>query len=86
LQEEPWQYWDSLIQFLGAEGRGGYDIGYRTRMFKVEKGGGGFGVVWFTNHGTGFKPDTPWFFTIYLQIETLLLVETQRLWAAEHGE
>jgi hypothetical protein len=40
-------------------------------MFMVEKDEGGFGMVWFTNHGTIFKPDTPWFFTTYLQIETL---------------
>jgi hypothetical protein len=48
--------------------------------------GYGFGLVWFTNHGTVFKPGTPWFFTAYLQIETLLLEEAQRLWALEHTE
>jgi CubicO group peptidase (beta-lactamase class C family) len=84
-QEQPWQYWGSLIQFLGAEGHGGHDIGYRARMFMVEKDEGGFGVVWFANHGTVFKPDNPWFFTTYLQIDTLLLEEAQRLWAQEHS-
>jgi CubicO group peptidase (beta-lactamase class C family) len=84
-QEQPWQYWGSLIQFLGAEGHGGHDIGYRARMLMVKEGQGGFGVVWFTNHGTIFKPDSPWFFTTYLQIDTLLLEEAQRLWAVEHS-
>jgi CubicO group peptidase (beta-lactamase class C family) len=86
FQEQPWQYWGSLIQFLGAEGHGGHDIGYRARMLMVEKGKGGFGVVWFTNHGTVFKPDSPWFFTTYLQIDTLLLEKAQRLWTLEHGD
>jgi hypothetical protein len=54
-------------------------------MLMVEKDKGGFGVVWFTNYGTVFKPDTPWFFTTYLQIETLLMEEAQRLWELEHG-
>jgi CubicO group peptidase (beta-lactamase class C family) len=85
FQQQPWQYWGSHIQFYGAEGHGGHDVGYRARMFIVEEDHGGFGVVWFTNHGTVFKQDVPWFFTTYLQIETLLMEEAHRLWALEHG-
>jgi CubicO group peptidase (beta-lactamase class C family) len=85
-QQEPRQFWGTFFQFYGAEGHGGGDIGYRTRIFAVEKDEGSFGVVVLTNTENFFKWDELWFFGTYLQIETLLMEEAQRLWAVEHGE
>jgi CubicO group peptidase (beta-lactamase class C family) len=84
-QQAPWQFWGTLFQFYGAGGHGGGDIGYRTRIYAVDKGEGGFGVIVLTNTQNWFKPDTLWYFGIYLQLETLLMEEAQRLWVLEHG-
>jgi CubicO group peptidase (beta-lactamase class C family) len=83
-RQEPWQFWGSFFQFYGAGGHGGSDNGYRTRIYAVDKGEGGFGVVLLTNVANFFKGDDLWFFSTYLQIETLLMEEAQRLWALEH--
>jgi CubicO group peptidase (beta-lactamase class C family) len=85
-QEKPWQFWGSFFQFYGAQGHGGQDIGYRARIYTVNKGEGGFGVIVLTNMGTLFKSDIPWFFSTPLQLETLLMEEAQRLWAEVHPE
>jgi CubicO group peptidase (beta-lactamase class C family) len=84
-RQEPWQFWGSFFQFFGAGGHGGGDVGYRTRIYAVEKDEGGFGVIVLTNTENFFKPDDLWFFSTYLQLETLLMEEAQRLWALEHG-
>jgi CubicO group peptidase (beta-lactamase class C family) len=84
-RQAPWEFWGTFFQFLGAGGHGGGDIGYRTRIYAVEREEGGFGVIVLTNTANFFKTDTLWFFSTYLQIETLLLEEAQRLWAVEHG-
>jgi CubicO group peptidase (beta-lactamase class C family) len=85
-QQEPWQFWGSFFQFYGAGGHGGGDIGYRTRIYAVEKEKGGFGVIVLTNTENLLKSDSLWFFSTYLQLETLLMEEAQRLWALEHGD
>jgi hypothetical protein len=51
----------------------------------VEEDEGGFGVIVLTNTANFFKGDDLWFFSTYLQLETLLMEEAQRLWALEHG-
>ena len=84
-RQEPWQFWGSHFQFYGAEGHGGGDIGYRARIYMVEEDEGGFGVIVLTNTQNFFKWDELWLFSTYLQLETLLLEEAQRLWAQEHG-
>jgi CubicO group peptidase (beta-lactamase class C family) len=84
-RQAPWQFWGTVIQFYGAGGHGGGDIGYRTRIYAVDKDEGGFGVIVLTNTQNWFKTDTLWYFGIYLQLETLLMEEAQRLWALEHG-
>jgi CubicO group peptidase (beta-lactamase class C family) len=84
-QQAPWQFWGTFFQFFGAGGHGGGDIGYRTRIYAVEKGEGGFGVIVLTNTENFFKPDDLWLFSTYLQLETLLMEQAQRLWALEHG-
>jgi CubicO group peptidase (beta-lactamase class C family) len=83
-QLAPWQFWGTFFQFFGAGGHGGGDIGYRTRVYAVEKEEGGFGVIVLTNTENFFKTDSLWFFSTYLQIETLLMEEAQRLWTLEH--
>ncbi len=83
-QEQPWEYWGTMLQFYGAGGHGGGDIGYRTRIYAVEKDEGGFGVIVLTNTENFFKTDQPWYFSTYLQLETLLMEEAQRLWTREH--
>ena len=83
-QQAPWQFWGSFFPFYGAEGHGGSDVGYRTRLYAVEKDEGGFGVIVLTNTANFFKTDQLWFFSTYLQIETLLMEEAQRLWVLEH--
>ena len=83
-QQSPWQFWGSFFQFYGAGGHGGSDVGYRARLYAVEKDKGGFGVVLLTNTANFFKTDQLWFFSTYLQIETLLMEEAQQLWALEH--
>ncbi len=85
-QQAPWQFWGTLFQFFGAGGHGGGDIGYRSRIYAVEKDEGGFGVIVLTNTQTFFKPDNLWFFSTSLQLETLLMEEAQRLWALEHTQ
>ena len=40
-RQEPWTFWGTFFQFYGAGGHGGGDIGYRTRIYAVEKGEGG---------------------------------------------
>jgi CubicO group peptidase (beta-lactamase class C family) len=84
-QQAPWQFWGTLFQFFGAGGHGGGDVGYRTRIYAVEKEEGGFGVILLTNTESFFKRDDLWFFSTYLQLETLLMEEAQRLWVLEHG-
>jgi CubicO group peptidase (beta-lactamase class C family) len=84
-QHAPWQFWGSFFQFYGAGGHGGGDIGYRTRIYAVEKDEGGFGVIVLTNTQNWFKTDTLWYFGTYLQLETLLMEEAQRLWTIERG-
>lgn len=83
-QQKPWQFWGSFFQFYGAGGHGGSDIGYRTRIYAVDKDEGGFGVVVLTNTASFFKGDDLWFFSTSLQVETLLMEEAQRLWTHEH--
>ena len=83
-RQEPWQFWGSFFQFFGAGGHGGGDIGYRTRIYAVEREMGGFGVIVLTNT-ENFKPDSLWHFSTYMQLETLLMEEAQRLWTLEHG-
>jgi CubicO group peptidase (beta-lactamase class C family) len=84
-QQAPWEFWGSFFQFYGAGGHGGSDIGYRARVLMVEEDEGGFGVIVLTNTANFFKGDDLWFFSTYLQLETLLMEEAQRLWALEHG-
>lgn len=84
-REAPWDFWGTDFQFYGAEGHGGGDIGYRARMYSVEKEEGGFGVIVLTNTANFFKYDSLWYFSTYLQLENLLLDEGQRLWAEKHG-
>jgi CubicO group peptidase (beta-lactamase class C family) len=83
-QREPWEFWGSFFQFYGAGGHGGSDIGYRARIYMVEEDEGGFGVIVLTNTANFFKWDDLWFFSTYLQLETLLMEEAQRLWALAH--
>ena len=42
-------------------------------------------MIVLTNTQNWLKPDTLWFFSTYLQLETLLMEEAQRLWALEHS-
>lgn len=84
-RQEPWQFWGTLLQFYGAGGHGGGDIGYRTRICAVEEEKSGFGVIVLTNTENFFKSDSLWHFSTYMQLETLLMEEAQRLWALEHG-
>jgi CubicO group peptidase (beta-lactamase class C family) len=84
-RQAPWQFWGSFFQFYGAGGHGGGDIGYRTRIYAVDKGEGGFGVIVLTNTQNWFKSYSLWFFGCYMQIETLWMEEAERLWALEHG-
>ena len=62
------------------------DIGYRARIYMVEREEGGFGVIVLVNMGTIFKPDSLWFFSTHLQLETLVMEETPRLWEKKHAE
>ena len=85
-QQAPWQFAGTLLQFFGAGGHGGGDIGNRTRIFAVERDEGGFGVIVLTNTENFLKADNLWYFSTYLQLETLLMEEAQRLWALEHAK
>jgi CubicO group peptidase (beta-lactamase class C family) len=80
FRREPWEYWGSFFQFYGAQGHGGSDIGYRARIYMVERDVGGFGVILLTNTANFLKEDMLWYFSTYLQLETMLMEEAERLW------
>lgn len=83
-QETPWQYWGTRLDFYGAQGHGGSDVGYRSRMWYVQEASGAYGVVLLTNVADFFKTDMPWLFSAWMRIESLLINDARRRWQAKH--
>ena len=55
-------------------------------MYFVEEPQGAYGIILLTNLQNFLKGDMLWYFSIYLQLEDLLLDEAQALWLEKHGE
>ncbi len=76
LAERPWKYYGQFYDMHGAVGHEGGQIGYSGALYYVEQDGGGYGFVLMTNESfITSEVDFAWYFPVYYQIHTLLMVE-----------
>jgi CubicO group peptidase (beta-lactamase class C family) len=76
-QEDSWQFWGAPLAYFGAQGHGGSDVGYRSRVWYVEEDSGGYGIVLLINAADFLKRDMLWFMSAYRLIEDQLLREAR---------
>jgi hypothetical protein len=79
-QKAPRQMWDITFEPRGYQGHGGTYWGYSSAMFMVEEEQGAYGYVLLINTGHVGKSDSPWDFTIKLNIGNAILQEAHNLY------
>jgi CubicO group peptidase (beta-lactamase class C family) len=77
-QEEPRQMWDITFRPRGFQGHGGRTWGYCSAMYMVDDAEGSYGYILLMNHSMVESMDHPWFFSIQMNIQDILLGEAHR--------
>jgi len=77
-KEDLHQMWDITFRPRGFQGHGGRTWGYSSAMYMVDDAEGSYGYILLMNHSMVESIDPPWFFSIQMNIQDILLGEAHR--------